>query len=213
MSISVQFGRSPGNQVVLDGHGNTCNFISFIIQAFRGYHLSSNSNTEPSQESGDWYFRGICLEDEIAYVSISKIRKPLTLKRVCHLHTPAFKLEPEFKCDLSFCKSPHPKDEWSRTPFQGSNNILFYAAPPPCACLVLFHSTIHLWLPLDRKCLCLFCPVTGYAGIQQASPSSWLERSQSCSCVVRGLGSNGVAVISGSSNFDLAAMKVTVPRG
>ena len=86
MSISVQFGRSPGNQVVLDGHGNTCNFISFIIQAFRGYHLSSNSSTEPSQESGDWYFRGICLEDEIAYVSISKIRKPLTLKPVCHLH-------------------------------------------------------------------------------------------------------------------------------
>ena len=145
MSISIQLGRSPGNQVVLDGHGNTGNFISFKIQAFRGYH-----STEPSQESGDWCFRGICLEDEIAYASISKIRKPLTLKCVCHLHHRSN----EFKCDLSFCKSPHPKDEWSRSPFQGSNSTPFYAAPPPRAFLVLFHGTIHLWLPLDRKCLC-----------------------------------------------------------
>lgn len=138
MSISVQFGRSPGNQVVLDGHGNTCNFISFTIQAFRGYRLSSSSSTEPSQESGDWYFPGICLEDEIAYASISKIRKPLTLKRVCHLHHRSLSLN----VILSFCKSPHPKEEWSRTPFEGSNNTLFYAAPSTM-CLPSFISRHH----------------------------------------------------------------------
>ena len=180
MSISVQFGRSPGNQVVLDGHGNTCNFTSFIIQAFRGYRLSSSSSTEPSQESGDWYFRGICLEDEIAYASISKIRKPLTLKRVCHLHHRSLSLN----VILASAKAHILEMNGPERPSRALIIHYFMLHPPLCACLVLFHGTVHLWLPLDRKCLCLFCPVTGYAGIQQASSSSWLERSQSCSCVV-----------------------------
>lgn len=72
MSISVQFGRSPGNQVVLDGHGNTCNFISFTIQAFRGTALVAAAVQNPLRRQETGTFRGYALRMKLLMLQFLK---------------------------------------------------------------------------------------------------------------------------------------------
>lgn len=63
MSIPLQFGRSPDNQVVLGGHGNAGNFL------FKYRYLGGTAVQNLLGVS-----RLVLLEGEIACASISKMR-------------------------------------------------------------------------------------------------------------------------------------------